>query len=247
MFQGAEWRTTRHPKVTFLGVGATGFEDELAGCTYNAIAALIPSYADVLARFLVYNDLLTCTATGGGGSTIPTVCTSKMTAADSSDDVVNSVTLEYQAPQTPVGFVQGTNTKVNATAPQTYIATDAPSQQRYGVRSLTRGDLTPNTPASVLPALASKWVARWKDGDATITTVEIDFAANAMGGDNAAARIVAPMFSGDLVNVVDLVPGQPNTAGDWMVSTAEVASMGWNLNPERFTVTLMLDEVAVAT
>lgn len=236
MFQDATWRANRHPKITFLGLGASDFESGNLPCTYNVIAALVPSYADVLSGYLTYNDLKTCTVTGSV-TTIPLLCASKMAAEDSSDDVVNDVTLEYQAPQSPTGFVVGTNTKVVSNAPTLYNAQDADSIKRYGMRSLRRSDLTPQSHATVLPPLASRLVARWKEGDATITTIEVDLAAAGA----RAAELVTGLYSGDLVNVVDVIPGDAVDA--WTVSTAEIASMAWQCNPDHFTLTLTLDEI----
>jgi len=240
MFQDGTWGGNRHPVVTFLGAGADVFETTLHDCNYGYIAAFVPSYAEVLNDYLVYADLATCAPTGAGGATVPTVCTSKMVASDSGDDVVNDVTLEYTAPAPPVGFVAKTNTKVNASAPTLFNAQDLASQARYGIRSMRRGDLTPNTPSAVLPTLANTLVQRWKDGDATVTSVDVDLGA--VGGN--AAAIVTAMFAGVLVNMVDLVPGASGQAGEWMVSTAEVSAMAWNMNPDRFTVSLDLDEIS---
>jgi hypothetical protein len=241
-FQTATWRQGRNAEVTFLGLGASEFLPSMLACTYNRVATFIPNYGVVLHDFLTYNDLLTCNA-AMITTRVPTVCASKMSAEDSADDVVNDVSLEYSAPQTPIGYTAKTNVAVNPNAPIVYRAQDTASQMRYGIRSIRRGDLTPLAHATVLPPLAQRWVTRWKDGDATITAVEVDIAAE--GGNTA--RVLTSVFAGDLVNVVDLVPG-PNATDAWAVSSAEIAGASWNINPERFTVAFTLDELrAIAT
>ena len=119
--EDGSWRNGRTTKLVVLGVGAAQFRDALRVCTYDTIVFTIANYDAVLSAFLVYDDMRVCASTGGGAM-LPTVCALRAVSADSSDDVVNEVVLEYQAPQTPTGFVQGTGTPVVSNAPVEFTA-----------------------------------------------------------------------------------------------------------------------------
>jgi hypothetical protein len=231
------WRDVRPIKLVVLGIGATDFRNDLAVCTYDTIARTIANYTALLSVFLVYDDMRVCSSTGANDP-LPTVCATRMTSADSSDDVVNEVVLEYQAPQAATGFVTGSMTPVVASGPTEYVARDPTSIARYGLRSIKRSDLTPNAPASVLPPLANKVMERWREGDATITSVSLNLVREV-----DAARYVTALFSGDVINVIDRIPEVVETTDEWNITTTEVAGCSWNITPTTFGVELILDEL----
>lgn len=235
--EDASWRTTRSAKLTVLGDGANEFREGLTVCTYKNIAATVASYTALIASFLVYDDMRVCSSTGSG-DTLPTVCASAMTASDSSEDVINEVALEYSAPQTPVGYVAATGEAVVAAASIEYVAIDAASIERFGKRSVKRNDLTPQDHAGVLPTLASTLVNRFKDGDAVVTNVVVNLTA-----EPGSARYVTELFSGDVINVVDVVPEVANMPDDYYVTLTEVMGLNWNMAPDTFDVELVLDEI----
>ena len=113
---------------------------------------------------------------------------------------------------------------------------DDDSIKRFGLRSLKRSDLTPNAPNPVLPNLASTFLERWRDGDATITSVGVNLVV-----ETGAADALTALFSGDVINVVDLVPAG-STDDEWMITTTEVAGMSWNMAPDAFDLEMTLDE-----
>lgn len=240
-FQTGAWRAPRNAKLTVMGVGASDFRGQLFVCTYQRVATTTPSYTDLKAQFLVYDDMRVCSGTGAVAP-LPQVCASKMAAADTADDVVNEVVLSYTSPSAPTGYVRNTRQAVVSTPPVNYRARDDASIKRYGLRSVNRSDMTP-TPHTVLNNLGTTLVKRWRGGDATITAVSVDLNAEPLGHPALFA-----LWSGDLINVVDRVPAAAMTTNtdEWMITTAEIAGMTWNLTPERVDVELVLDEISAA-
>lgn len=238
-FQARTWRSARSSRVNLLGEGALEFTGAFVICTYGTIASTQGTYNALPVTFLTYDDMRICQA-GAGVVPLPRVCTTSITAADTGDDVVNHVRLSYQPPNvTIVGYTTGTGVEapVASTPAVDYEYQDNDSINRYGERVLERSDLQPLAPAN-LTTLAASLVSRWSRGDATVTAATVDFTA-----EPAAVPFMLPLFPGDLVNVVEVMPEIVAGATQFLVSVAEIASMQWNLTPETFDVQLTLDTI----